>query len=75
MIVCLCCCLVGFPPLDPTRIFYRLIKAVKILTVRFGENLGIDMIYEEEMLNCEKNDVDNDSCTLDTTNFESGIRQ
>ena len=35
---------------------YLGIKALKILTVRFSENLGIDVIQGEGTLNCENNE-------------------
>ena len=41
--------LVWFPSLDLSRVWYRLIQAVKIWTMRFGENLRIG----EGTLNCE----------------------
>ena len=49
--------LVLFPLLVQSWVRYRLMQAVKILTVRLGENLGIAVIKGEGTLN----EADNDS--------------
>ena len=49
--------LVLFPLLDLSWDRYRLMQAVKILTVRLGENLGIVVIKGEGTLNDADNDL------------------
>ena len=43
-----------FPFLYLSRVWYRLIQAVKILTVRFSENLGICLIQKDGTIKSDK---------------------
>ena len=42
------------PVLDLSRVWYRLIQAIKILTMRFGDNPCIGAIQGKHTLNCGK---------------------
>ena len=46
--------IVWFHPHSLSRVWYRLVQVVKILTVRFSENLGIGVIQGQITPNCEK---------------------